>query len=281
MHIRKFLAAFPLVLIAIVVLFLLIKRPAVAPGATPTPSTSASASATPAKEQNITITSPSAGDTVSNPITVTGKARVFENTFAFRLTDTKGKKLYENHAMSDAKDAGLFGNYTVKIPVPVGAPKDLIVEVFEYSAKDGSIINLARVPVVLETQETMKVKAFFNNVKLDPEVTCTTSFPVEREVIKTQEVAYIALTELLKGVTNAERPPGYGTSIPPNVQINSLVIRYGTAYVDFDGTLQQDVGGSCRVGSIRSQIENTLKQFSSVKKVVISIDGRTDNILQP
>jgi len=35
------------------------------------------------------------------------------------------------------------------------------------------------------------------------------------------------------------------------------------------------------VGSIRSQIESTLKQFPSVKQVIISVDGRTDDILQP
>lgn len=278
---RKFLIAFPFVLIGALLLFIFTKQPAVAPESTVTPSVSASVSSTPAQELNVVITSPEAGESVSNPITVKGKARVFENTFAYALKDANGKKLFESFAMTDAKDAGLFGNFTVKIPVPVGATADLFVEAFEYSAKDGSVINLSRVPVKLATQETMKVKAFYNNNKLDPDLTCTVSFPVEREVPKTQETAFISLTELLKGPTDAEKKNGYSTSIPNNVRINSVVIRYGTAYADFDYTLQNEVGGSCRVGSIRSQIENTLKQFSSVKKVVISIDGRTDDILQP
>lgn len=230
-------------------------------------------------EANITVTAPRSGATVSNPITVTGKARVFENTFAYALKDGTGKKLYESYGMTDAPDAGVFGNYTVKVPVPVGAPRELFVEVFEYSAKDGSVTNLVRVPVTLSTQETMKVKAFFGNAALDPENTCTKVFPVEREVVKTKEVAYLALTELLKGVGAGEK--GYFTSIPKGVRLNSLVIRGSTAYADFDGTLDYQVGGSCRVSAIRAQLTQTLKQFPSVKDVVISIYGRTEDILQP
>jgi len=45
--------------------------------------------------------------------------------------------------------------------------------------------------------------------------------------------------------------------------------------------LQYQVGGSCRVSAIRAQIIETLKQFSTVKNVVISINGRTEDILQP
>lgn len=278
---RKFLIAFPVILVGAILLFILTKQPAVAPQQTESPSVSVSASASPAQEANITVTSPKEGDEVGGIITVTGKARVFENTFAYALKDVNNKKLYESFGMTDAKDAGVFGNYSVKIPVPLSASNDLFVEVFEYSARDGSVINLVRVPVKLASRETVRVKAYFNNNKLDPDLTCTVSFPVERDVIKTTEVAYAALTELLKGPSDAEKKAGYSTSLPANVRINSLVIRYGTAYADFDGSLEYEVGGSCRVGSIRSQIENTLKQFSSVKKVVISINGRTEDILQP
>ncbi len=51
--------------------------------------------------------------------------------------------------------------------------------------------------------------------------------------------------------------------------------------VDFDETLEKAVGGSCRVAAIRSQITKTLLQFPSFKKVIISINGRTEDILQP
>ena len=55
----------------------------------------------------------------------------------------------------------------------------------------------------------------------------------------------------------------------------------GWAVVDFDKTLEQGVGGSCRVTAIRAQIEKTLQQFLEIDEVVISIDGRAGDILQP
>jgi spore germination protein GerM len=65
------------------------------------------------------------------------------------------------------------------------------------------------------------------------------------------------------------------------VKVESLKIENRTAYAAFDTELERAVGGSCRVSAIRAQIIETLKQFSSVDNVIISIDGRTEDILQP
>lgn len=129
--------------------------------------------------------------------------------------------------------------------------------------------------------EVMTVKAFFLNDQLDPEITCVKVFPVERQISKTTAVARAALEELLKGPTSGEKLNGYITTINQGVKIQSLVIENGVARVDFDETLEKAVGGSCRVAAIRWQIVETLKQFSSVNSVIISINGRTEDILQP
>jgi len=128
---------------------------------------------------------------------------------------------------------------------------------------------------------TTTVKAFFNNSNLDPEYSCNKVFPIERKVPKTQAVARAALEELLKGTTEAEKKQGFFTSINPGVKIENLTIKDGIARVEFDEQLEFQVGGSCRVSAIRSQITQTLKQFSTVQDVIISIDGRTEDILQP
>jgi spore germination protein GerM len=65
------------------------------------------------------------------------------------------------------------------------------------------------------------------------------------------------------------------------VRIQSLTIENGVAKVDFDEQLEFQVGGSCRVVAIRVQIIETLKQFPTVNSVIISINGRTEYILQP
>jgi len=116
---------------------------------------------------------------------------------------------------------------------------------------------------------------------MDPEFSCNKVFPVEREVPKTQAVAGAALEELLKGSTDAEKEQGFFTSINPDVKIQKLSIENGIAKVEFDEQLEFQVGGSCRVAAIRAQITETLKQFPTVKSVIISIDGRTEDILQP
>jgi spore germination protein GerM len=61
--------------------------------------------------------------------------------------------------------------------------------------------------------------------------------------------------------------------------LQNLTIENGIARADFNSAL--NVGGSCRVTAISSQIKQTLLQFDTVNQVIISINGRTDNVLQP
>jgi len=129
--------------------------------------------------------------------------------------------------------------------------------------------------------EKTTIKVYFNNNKLDPEISCNKVFPVEREIVKTSAVARAALEELLKDPSDLEKESGFFTSINSGVKIQKLAVKDGVASVDFDEQLEFQVGGSCRVSAIRAQITETLKQFPAVDSVVISINGRTEDILQP
>ncbi|MFA5128478.1 MAG: GerMN domain-containing protein [Patescibacteria group bacterium] len=147
---------------------------------------------------------------------------------------------------------------------------------------EGCGILLVNQPANTNAEETMTVKVFFGNSIFDPEVLdCQKNFAVERTIPKTEAVARAALEQLLSGPTDAEKAEGYFTSINPGVKIQSLVVANGIANVDFDEQLEFQVGGSCRVAAIASQIRETLKQFPTVTDVVISINGRTEDILQP
>jgi spore germination protein GerM len=136
-------------------------------------------------------------------------------------------------------------------------------------------------PTPLPSTTTTSFNIYFPNEKFDPLVTCEKVFPVKRTVAKTVAVGVAALNELLKGPTAIEKSSGYSTTLPSGAHLKLLTINNGTANADFDQALQQSIGGSCRVGLIRRQITETLLQFPSVKAVVISIDGRTEDILQP
>jgi spore germination protein GerM len=130
-------------------------------------------------------------------------------------------------------------------------------------------------------EEFVNVKVFFNNTNLDPEFSCNKVFPVERRVLKTDELEKTAIAELLNGPTQGEVEQGFLTSINSGVKINKLSIVRGKAVIDFDERLEFQVGGSCRVAAISAQIKETLKQFPYVKEVIISINDRTEDILQP
>jgi len=131
-------------------------------------------------------------------------------------------------------------------------------------------------------EEYMTIKVFMGNFEFDPDATyCDKTYPVTRMIPKTKAVANAAVTELLKGISMQEEDDGYLTSINAGVKIQSLTIKDSTAYIDFNQALQDKVGGSCLTARIRSQITQTLKQFPSIKNVIISIDGNSETILQP
>ncbi|MFA5133488.1 MAG: Gmad2 immunoglobulin-like domain-containing protein [Patescibacteria group bacterium] len=234
-------------------------------------------------EKNITVENPGSGETVGFPFLIKGQARVFENTFNVRVKDSAGSLLYEDIIMSNAQDAGLFGAYEKKIDYFLKRPvsSDLTLEVFDYSAKDGSVQDLVTVPIKINLGQTQTVKLFFNNNNLDPQISCNKVFSTTRIIPPQQTIGNAALNLLLKGPSADEKNSGFYTSINPGVTLKKLTISNGVARADFDEQLESQVGGSCRVSAIRAEITQTLKQFSTVKSVIISINGRTEDILQP
>lgn len=126
------------------------------------------------------------------------------------------------------------------------------------------------------------VKLYFHSTTLDPEMMdCSKVFEVERMLPEVENMELAVMEELLKGPSAAELQAGYFTNINQGVEINSITVNNGTATADFDEQLQYAVGGSCKVTSIRAQITETLKQFTTIQNVVISIEGQTEDILQP
>jgi len=130
-------------------------------------------------------------------------------------------------------------------------------------------------------EDFYRLGVYFNNAKLDPEFSCNKVFPVERKVLRDQDPKRAVLWELLSGPTEDEKIEGFFTSINPGVKINSISVIGRTVRVDFDEQLGFQVGGSCRVAAISAEITQTLKQFKDIDNVIISINGRTEDTLQP
>lgn len=227
------------------------------------------------------------GQIIESPVTIIGEARgswFFEASFPIKIYGSNGQLL--GSTIAQATDDWMTDKmvpFTAELKFNTGTSTSGTL-VFEKDNPSGlpENANELSMPVNFSTStDKMQVKVFFMNNIQDPTVSCDKVFPVEREIIRTQAVARASLDELLNGVLAEETQKGFSTSINPNVKILSLRIENGIARVDFNDQLEKGVGGSCRVLAIRSQIIETLKQFNTVSDVIISINGRTEDILQP
>lgn len=247
----------------------------------PTPSPAGGSTSTP----NIVVYSPRPGDTVGQPLVILGKARVFENAFNYRVKDGQGNQLAAGFNTAAAPDIGQFGAFNVAVDYPYSG-LEIFVEVYTHSAKDGTEIDLVRIPVRSVERADTAVKVFFDNQSAkyrDPQTQmpvgeCDGVFPVFRTVPATTSVARAALVELLKGPTDAEEQAGYSTALNSGVTVRSINIAGGVATVDLSREMLRELGGSCRVAMIMSQINSTLKQFSTIFSVKILVEGTPDQI---
>lgn len=245
------------------------------------------ATTTPGLKDKIVVDSPSPNTVITSPLVVTGKARgnwYFEASFPVKLLDSSGKIIAQTAAQAQGdwmtED---FVPFRAQVEFKAGelASGTLVLERDNPSGlpQNAEQINI---PVLLASQKKTSVRVYFGNTKLNPGAEdCTKVYPIVRMVVPTEAIGRAALEELLKGPSDEEKAQGFFTSLNSGVAINKLNINNGIAVVDFSPKLEEAVGGSCRVAAIRSQISTTLKQFSAVKEVVISINDRTEDILQP
>lgn len=85
-----------------------------------------------------------------------------------------------------------------------------------------------------------------------------------------------ALEALLTGPTVAERQRRLRALDAQGLNISSLVIKGGEARVDFISRGGKRWAGDLSPAEFRRAVERTLKQFSTVRSVVVSVDGKTD-----
>lgn len=241
---------------------------------------------------NIRITAPLSNQIIQSPLRVQGEAKgtwYFEASFPLKIVDANNVVLAQ--LPIQAKGDWMTTNFV---------PFDQGVEFKNPTASTGYVIfekdnpsglpeneDAVRIPVRFDSStvlpKDMTLSIYFGNTKqIKPgQDECTMVFPVERSIPFTLGSAQAAMEELLKGPTASEKEKGYYTSINPNVKIHRITVENGVAKVDLDKKIEEAVGGSCRVTAIRTQIEKTLLQFPTVRSVVISVEGRTEDILQP
>ena len=95
----------------------------------------------------ISVRHPRPHDIVDDPVEVAGVGTGFEGTLQARLRDHAGDEIAAKHFQ--AGGTGIWGNFFYRIDVP-GVPDRPrgTLEIFEFSAEDGSEINKRIVPIV-------------------------------------------------------------------------------------------------------------------------------------
>lgn len=139
-------------------------------------------------------------------------------------------------------------------------------------------------------REYATIQLFFLNSKKNPDsMDCGRTYSVKRAISRLTdnekswlaEYAYLALSELLKGPAKYEKDNSYFTLIPEGAKVQRIIIEKGMAQIDFNDKLNEGTIDSCKTQAIRSQITETIMQFPEIKDVVISVNGKREDILQP
>lgn len=244
----------------------------------PTPGPSSTTS------RNIRVLGPRPGERITQPrFTLRGEARTFENTVAYRLRASDRSVLAEGFTTATG-EMGTFSPFSATVELLRSYTGDATLEVFQNSAKDGTEIDKVSFPVkiaVATTAGRSDVSVYFTNSQKNPgAVDCSRVFAAKRAIPSTSGIARAALEELLRGPTAAERAQSFDSEIPDGTRLRDITIANGVARADFSRELNS-AAGSCRVTAVRAQIERTLRQFPSVRRVVISVEGNSAEALQP
>lgn len=99
---------------------------------------------------NISVRAPQANSVVSSHLIVEGMERTFEQNVVLRLKDRDGNEIVKTSVQGSAPDMGIHGPYRAELVFEKPKTATGVLEVFQQSAKDGSEIDMVRVPVRFE-----------------------------------------------------------------------------------------------------------------------------------
>ncbi len=101
----------------------------------------------PATPEFQVIDRPSAGDTVTSPVTISGQVAAFEATFKITIYQADGSIIADVTGMS--QEGQTLSPFSEDVTFSVSVPKPACIWVYEASARDGSLIHVSQIPVML------------------------------------------------------------------------------------------------------------------------------------
>lgn len=236
------------------------------------------------KEKSIFLLSPQSGELMRTSFQLFGIARAFENTIEVEMRKKEsGELLYKNSFIVNADDPSHFGEFVISLGSRdyCDGKTEIQAIAFVESPKDGSRMDEDSVNFFCGEGGLRQVDIFFENAKEEGEISCDRVFRVKRGVEATPKILETTLKELLNGPQEKEKLSGFVSSIPNGVSLRSVALKGATAIINVSSDMSQYGGGSCRVGLIRKELEETAKQFGTVSDVELKVEGKTEGILEP
>ena len=236
------------------------------------------------KDDLITVYSPLSNASIASPLTVTGQARgtwYFEAQFPVILYDANGVMLAQVPAT--AQGEWMTENYvpfvaTLSFARPTTPTGTLVLQKDNPSGLPQHD-NEIRIPIVFGATgfETIPVKLYYYDSSRDQGpggAQCSKKglVSLNRAIPKTQTPLTDSIKLLLQGEISAiEKSAGITTDFPlSGLTLDKATINaQSLATLTFSDPQNKTSGGACRANILRLQIEETAKQFASVKSVNI------------
>lgn len=103
----------------------------------------------PATADDQVIDEPGAGDTVTSPVTISGRIVANEATFKVTIYAANGATIADVTSMNEQTEAGDMAPFSVDVSFSVSQETPACIWVYEQSARDGSPIHVGQIPVTL------------------------------------------------------------------------------------------------------------------------------------
>ncbi len=126
--------------------------------------------------------------------------------------------------------------------------------------------------------DAVEIKLFLVHPKMHPNNdNCDKVAPVKRRIAASPAVATATLQALFGGVNETEKSAGYESLFSTETSgiLKKLNITSGVAYVSLSADVRTKLSAatsSCGRSTFFAQLEQTLKQFNTVKRVYYAID---------
>ena len=105
--------------------------------------------ADPATPEFQVIDQPSADDTVTSPVTISGQVLAFEATYQIGIFDADGNPIVETFGTAGPGEIGELAPFSIDVAFDVDEVTPACIWVYEASAMDGSPINVGQISVTL------------------------------------------------------------------------------------------------------------------------------------